>query len=159
MAGPVPGVIVNVRSLVRVTAPVALPVTVTIYVPAASVLVPLSVTVTLLPGVTGFVEKPTVVPTGFPVAESVIGFVNPPIEVVPSTICILAPAGQEEVAGAGDVKSNPEGGGVRLKLSFEISKKIFPIASIFTRAVLVATAGMDTASDPSLGVLADNTVG
>jgi hypothetical protein len=40
-----------------------------------------------------------------------------------------------------------------------MSKKIFPIASIFTRAVWVGVLGIRMLSDPSLGVLAERTVG
>ena len=43
-----------------------------------------------------------------------------------------------------------------MKLVLEISKKIFPTASIFILAVVVGVLGMVTASLPSLGVLATN---
>ena len=45
------------------------------------------------------------------------------------------------------------------KSTSEMSKKIFPIASIFTRAVWVGVLGIRMLSDPSLGVLAERTVG
>lgn len=48
---------------------------------------------------------------------------------------------------------------VIVKLVLEISKKIFPTASIFILAVLVGVLGITSASDPSLGVLAASTVG
>src|SRR4051812_33989214 len=43
-----------------------------------------------------------------------------------------------------------------VKLVFEISKKIFPTASIFILAVVVGVLGIVTTSVPSLGVLATN---
>jgi hypothetical protein len=46
-----------------------------------------------------------------------------------------------------------------LKFVSEISKKILPMASTFTLAVLLAPAGIVTNSDPSLGVLASKAVG
>ena len=49
--------------------------------------------------------------------------------------------------------------GVIVKLMFEMSKKILPTASTFILAVVVAVFGITNASDPSLGVLAANTVG
>jgi hypothetical protein len=48
---------------------------------------------------------------------------------------------------------------VMVKLAFEISKKIFPTASTFILAVVVAVFGMTNASVPSFGVLAASTVG
>ena len=48
---------------------------------------------------------------------------------------------------------------VMVKFVFEISKKIFPTASIFILAVVVAVLGIVRISVPSLGVLADNIVG
>ena len=48
---------------------------------------------------------------------------------------------------------------VIVKFVFEISKKILPTASIFILAVVEALFGMVTDSEPSLGVLAINTVG
>src|ERR1043166_1260487 len=46
-----------------------------------------------------------------------------------------------------------------VKFTFDISKKIFPTASTFTLAVVVGEFGTVMFSDPSLGVLANNTVG
>ena len=46
-----------------------------------------------------------------------------------------------------------------VKFVFEISKKIFPTASIFILAVVVAVFGIVITSDPSFAVLADKTVG
>jgi hypothetical protein len=46
-----------------------------------------------------------------------------------------------------------------VKFVSEISKNTFPTASTFTRAVVVDTLGMSTASLPSLTVLAAKTVG
>ena len=43
-----------------------------------------------------------------------------------------------------------------VKLVFEISKKIFPMASTFILAVVVGVLGIVTTSLPSLGVLATN---
>jgi len=48
---------------------------------------------------------------------------------------------------------------VMVKLVLEISKNIFPTASTFILAVVVAVLGMVSTSVPSLGVLADSTVG
>ena len=45
------------------------------------------------------------------------------------------------------------------KFTFETSKNTLPTASIFTRASLVATVGIVTASEPSFGVLAASTCG
>ncbi len=66
------------------------------------------------------------------------------------------PAGQADVAGAGLLKEKPVGGGVILKLAFDISKKIFPTASTFILAVEVIVPGITTSSVPSLGVLANS---
>ena len=46
-----------------------------------------------------------------------------------------------------------------VKFVFETSKKMLPTASIFTRAVVVSTSGIVTASLPSFGVLAASTNG
>lgn len=46
-----------------------------------------------------------------------------------------------------------------LKFVFEISKKMFPTASTFIRAVVVSMSGIRTDSAPSLGVLAARMVG
>ena len=46
-----------------------------------------------------------------------------------------------------------------VKLVLEISKKILPTASTFILAVVVGVAGITNASVPSLGVLAESTVG
>ena len=48
---------------------------------------------------------------------------------------------------------------VIVKFESEISKKMLPTASIFILAVVVATLGIVSASEPSLGVLAERTVG
>jgi len=48
---------------------------------------------------------------------------------------------------------------VILKFESEISKKMLPTASTFTLAVVVATLGIVSASEPSLGVLLERTVG
>src|SRR6476620_7728964 len=45
------------------------------------------------------------------------------------------------------------------KFTSEISKKIFPTASTFTRAMSVGVLGIVIVSDPSLGVLGFRTVG
>ena len=50
-------------------------------------------------------------------------------------------------------------GPVMVKLVLEISKKTLPTASTLILAVVVAPAGMVTDSVPSLGVLANRTVG
>ena len=65
----------------------------------------------LFPGITGLVEKLTVVPPGLPLAERLIGVVNPPDEIVPSVIVIEAGAGQVAVAGGGLLNVNPVRGG------------------------------------------------
>ena len=116
MAGPVPAVTIKVRSLVFGAVPVAVPVIVTVYVPADKVFELFRFTTLLFPGITGFVPKLIFVPAGTPAdAVSVIGLVNPPNVVVPSVIDIVAGAGQFAVTGAGDVKSNPCGGGAEAK--------------------------------------------
>ena len=46
-----------------------------------------------------------------------------------------------------------------VKFVFETSKKTFPTASTFTRAVVVSVFGSVTTSEPSFGVLAASTVG
>ena len=46
-----------------------------------------------------------------------------------------------------------------MKFVFETSKKMFPTASTFTRAVVVSVFGSVTTSDPSFGVDAASTVG
>jgi hypothetical protein len=48
---------------------------------------------------------------------------------------------------------------VMVKSESEISKKTLPTASTFTLAVVVGAMGIVTVSEPSLGVLADKTVG
>jgi hypothetical protein len=48
---------------------------------------------------------------------------------------------------------------VIVKFAFETSKKTLPSASIFTRALLVATCGIVTDSEPSFAVLAASTCG
>ena len=45
-----------------------------------------------------------------------------------------------------------------MKFVFETSKKMFPTASTFTRAVVVSVFGSVTTSEPSFGVLAASTV-
>ena len=46
-----------------------------------------------------------------------------------------------------------------VKFAFETSKKTFPTASTFTRAVAVSVFGRVTTSDSSFGVVAASTVG
>jgi hypothetical protein len=46
-----------------------------------------------------------------------------------------------------------------VKFAFETSKKMFPTASTFTRAVVVSVLGSVTTSEPSFVVLAASTVG
>lgn len=57
----------------------------------------------------------------------------------------------EAVNPAGAAQDEPD---VIVKLVLEISKKIFPTASIFILAVVVGVLGIVTTSLPSLGVLA-----
>jgi hypothetical protein len=57
----------------------------------------------------------------------------------------------EAVNPAGEAQPEPV---VIVKLVLEISKKIFPTASIFTLAVVVGVLGIVTTSLPSLAVLA-----
>ena len=114
----------------------------------------------LLPGVTGLTLKPTVVPPGFPDAERFIGVEYPRLDVVPNVMAAEAGPAHETVVGAGLVKSKPGiPPSVIVKLLLEISKKIFPTASILIRAVVVGILGMVSNSVPSLGVLAVITVG
>ena len=113
----------------------------------------------LLPGATGLGLKVTVVPGGLFAAVSVIGLLNPPKVVVPNVIDIVGPAGQGDVAGGGLVNPNPNGGAEIWKFEFEISKKIFPTASILILAVVVILFGTTMLSVPSFGVLAAITIG
>ena len=46
-----------------------------------------------------------------------------------------------------------------VKFVLEMSKNIFPTASILRRAVVVGTAGITSASVPSLAVLSERTIG
>jgi hypothetical protein len=48
---------------------------------------------------------------------------------------------------------------VIVKFESEISKKMLPTASTFTLAIVVATLGIVSASEPSLDVLTERTVG
>ena len=119
-----------------------------------------NVTKVELPGVNGLGEKVTVVPDGTPaVAVNTIGVENPPVAVVAKLAATVAGDGQAAVAVAPAVKANPFAGIVIVKLVFEISKKILPIDSTLTLAVVEGVAGIVTASLPSLAVLATNTVG
>jgi hypothetical protein len=59
--------------------------------------------------------------------------------------------------GVGDGDGVPPA--TTLKLPLEISKKIFPTASIFTRAVVVNPVGIVTPSLPSFGVPARSVIG
>ena len=59
----------------------------------------------------------------------------------------------EAVKPAGEAQPEPD---VIVKLVLEISKKIFPTASIFILAVVVGVLGIVTTSLPSLAVLATN---
>ena len=101
ITGPVPAWIVNASTRVCALEPEAVPVTVILYVPGDKVFVPLSVTVTELPGVMGLAEKETDVPTGLPVAESEIGLLNPPATMVPKVVDMLVGAGQAAVCAPG----------------------------------------------------------
>jgi hypothetical protein len=122
------------------------------------VVVLLSVTLVVPPGVSGFGEKLTVVPDGFPLALRLIGVLNPPFAVVLRLRDMLEPAGQEEVAAAGGVNVNPNGTSI-VKFVLEMSKNTLPIASTLILAVVVGVEGTVMVSDPSLGVLANSTVG
>ena len=131
------------------------PVIITGYDPGASVLVPFNVTVTLLPAVTGLGVKLTVVPAGFPDAESEIGPAQLQALVL-ITADVLTGTGQADTTGAGELKANPDW---MVKSLLERSKNILPTASIFIFAVVVGIQGMVNGSIPSLGVLALNIVG
>src|SRR5690606_22157528 len=88
-----------------------------------------------------------------------IGVVKPSTLVVANVIVADALPHATET-GAGVMKVNVGTvAAVILKLAFDISKKIFPTASIFILAVVVVTLGIVTNSEPSLGVLAVITVG
>ena len=104
IAGPALAVIVNARLFVCVDAPVAVPVTAILYVPADSVFALFSVTITLLPGITGLGAKVTVVPAGLPDAVSVTGFAKLPLETVVRVACSDAAAGHGDTTGTGDAK-------------------------------------------------------
>jgi hypothetical protein len=62
----------------------------------------------------------------------------------------------EDARPVGVPQDDPD---VIVKFVLEISKKIFPTASTFIRAVVVGVFGITNASVPSFAVLADNTVG
>ena len=122
-------------------------------------MVPANVTVEDgVPVLKGLVPKLTVVPAGFPLEVRVIGLLNPPVNVAVKVVCMEAAAGQAEITGPGELKVKPPEA-VMVKSVLEISKKIFPTASTFILAVVEVPAGMVTAADPSLGVLAANTLG
>ena len=63
---------------------------------------------------------------------------------------------EEEVRFVAVPQEEPE---VMVKFEFEISKKIFPTASILMRAVEVGVLGITTDCEPSFGVLEARTVG
>ena len=71
----------------------------------------------------------------------------------------VAVAGQAEVVVVVVPKLKSVGGIVSVKLALDISKKILPIASTRTRAVVLVNAGITTASLPSLAVVANKVVG
>ena len=62
----------------------------------------------------------------------------------------------DDVKPPGAPQDEPE---VMVKFALEMSKKMFPTASIFILAVVVAVFGTVNTSVPSFGVLAANTVG
>ena len=72
---------------------------------------------------------------------------------VSDTGCCVALSDGNTRVGAASVEA------VIVKFALEISKKILPTASTFTRAVVVGVFGITNASVESLGVLAANTVG
>ena len=84
-----------------------------VYEPKDKVLVPVNVTVVLgFTGVNGLVPKTTVVPPGFPVADNVTGFRNPPLKDAVKVVCIEAGAGHDAGAGAGAFNVNPDDAGI-----------------------------------------------
>ena len=104
---------VYVIFLVCADAPLAVPVMVMIYEPAANELALFKFITLLLPGVTGLVPNVMVVPTGTPaVADKVIGLVNVPTTFVPNVKLIVLGVGQLETAGAGELNVKPDGGGI-----------------------------------------------
>jgi hypothetical protein len=113
----------------------------------------------VLPGFTGLGENETVVPAGLPLAVRVMGVENPLLEIVPNVIAEEAGPGQLRITPEGLSKSKLGAGGTIVKSASEISKKIFPMASIFILAFVVRFAGTVRTSDPSFGVLAANTIG
>jgi len=119
-----------------------------------------NVATALLPGVSGFGAKVTVVPAGTPaVAVNTIGVLKVPVTVVGIVTVGSGTAGQATVVGAVAVNAKSFGGTVIVKLVFEISKKILPIDSTLILAVVVGVFGNTKASVPSFGVLAASTVG
>ena len=109
--------------------------------------------------VNGLVPNTTVVPTGLPEADNVIGLTNPLLNVALTDPCIEGPAGQEDGAGEMPVRVKSGAAAVIVKFALLISKKILPTASTFILAVVVAPVGIVTAWEPSFGVLANITVG
>ena len=99
------------------------------------------------------------VPEGDTDVVRLIGLVCPPKYVAVNVAVIVAGVGHADTMGPGLLNEKPAGGVAMVKLLLEISKKIFPIDSIFTRAVVVRLFGMVTDSVPSFGVLAASTIG
>ena len=119
-----------------------------------------NVATVLAPGVSGLGAKVTVVPAGTPaVAVSVIGVVKVPDTVVGIVTVGFVGAGQALVEAVVAPKLKSFIGAVTLKFAFEMSKKILPIASTLTRAVVVTPAGITKISLPSFAVLVDNVCG
>jgi hypothetical protein len=113
----------------------------------------------LLPGVSGFGAKLTVVPAGLPAEVRLIGVENPPCAAVPKVIAADGAPAQVILAAAGLSKVNPVGGVSIVKLVLQMSKKILPTDSTLIRAVVVGELGIITSSVPSFAVLATNVTG
>lgn len=94
-----------------------------------------------------------------PVATRLIGVTKPSTLVVPRVAAPDAVPQVTEVGAAGGTKVKVGLLAVMVKLALVISKKILSAASTLIRAVVVATEGIVNASEPSLGVLAEITVG
>ena len=111
----------------------------------------------LLPGVTGLGTNVAVTPAGNPLAVKIIGVAKPPETVVVMVLEAVLP--QPTTTGVAVPKLKVTGEGMILKLASEISKKIFPNASIFILAVVLTGLGITSISAPSFAVLAESTVG
>ena len=122
MTGLTPGSMMKERFTVWLETPAADPVMVTLYVPGANVPVLLNVTVVVFPGLNGLLPKDTDVPAGLPVADNVMGELNPPCETeVKVVLAFCVP--QAILVAATLLKENPLAKApVMAKFALDISK-------------------------------------